>query len=193
MLAAAHTAGLPPVEDGTLEQEPGSGVRGIVGGIAVSVGTLDWVCRYTTRPGTSAAGTGADDPAVLGTETSLQPDASQAFQRQHQQVSRLTRVYVGVGDSVAAYIDVIDDLRLGAAATIAGLRRMGITPILLSGRCQVLHRPVFDGNARPDAQSSLDTCCLQGISRGQRKPSQLQWALTLSTCMRASSPQGRLP
>jgi cation transport ATPase len=42
-------------------------------------------------------------------------------------------VYVGIDDSVAAHIDVIDDLRHGAAATITGLRRMGITSMLLSG------------------------------------------------------------
>ena len=122
------------MEDGTLEQEPGSGVRGIVGGTAVSVGTLDWVTRHSTRAGESAD-VATNNPAILGAESTSQPDASQALQhQQHQQVSRLTRVYVGIDDSVAAYIDVVDDLRSGAAATIAGLRKMGITSVLLSGQ-----------------------------------------------------------
>ncbi len=121
-----------------MEQEPGSGVRGIVSGTAVSVGTLEWVSRHSDRAGTSAS-EAADGPAVISVASSSQSDASQALlHQQHQQVSRLTRVYVGINGGVAAYIDVVDDLRFGAAATIAGLRRMGITSVLLSGKCQLL-------------------------------------------------------
>ena len=133
-------AGLPPVEDGTLEQEPGSGVRGIVSGTAVSVGTLEWVSRHSSREGESA-NAAANGPAVVSAVSTSQPDASQPLHhQQHQQVSRLTRVYVGINGSVAAYIDVVDNLRFGAAATIAGLRSMGITSVLLSGKYAIMQR-----------------------------------------------------
>jgi len=117
-------------------------VRGIVSGTAVSVGTLEWVSRHSSRAGESAD-PAANDSAIISAMSTSQPDASRALQhQQHQHVSRLTRVYVGINGSVAAYIDVVDDLRFGAAATIAGLRRMGITSVLLSGKCWMIQTHV---------------------------------------------------
>ena len=119
------------VEEGTLEQEPGSGIRGIVDGTPVAVGTLDWLHRH-----------GASLPAPDGALPGPPPPGSSATgggPTQGTAQSRLTarsghtRVYVGIGDRVAAYIDMSDELRPGAAETVAALRTMGISSVLLSG------------------------------------------------------------
>ena len=106
-------------------------MRAVVDGTAVSVGTLEWVTRNRARSEWTDA---AQQAATFSDSSPARNNPQQSLQQhQHQHLSRLTRVYVGIDDSVAAYIDVTDDLRYGAAATIAGLRRMGITSMLLSG------------------------------------------------------------
>lgn len=116
------------VEEGSLEQEPGSGVRGIVNGTPVAVGTLEWLQRH-----------GASDPAPAGSTAAAQrsPGGSapnwSTPQSGLEASSGQTRVYVSIGNSIAACIDLADELRPGAAATVAALHRMGVSTVLLSG------------------------------------------------------------
>ena len=119
------------VDEGTLEQEPGSGIRGIVGGTPVAVGTLDWLQRHgASLLALDGSPSGAAPP---GSPTSGGGSTQDTAQSRLAARSGHTRVYVGIGDRVAAYIDMSDELRPGAAETVAALRTMGISSVLLSG------------------------------------------------------------
>lgn len=82
-------------------QEPGSGISAVVGGLHVSVGTLDWLQRSGSS-GQNGAGNGAAPPAGL------------------------TRVYVAIDGRTVGHIDLRDAARPGAAATVAQLQDRGI-------------------------------------------------------------------
>ena len=75
----------------------------------MSVGTLDWVHRQGVREP-------QDPPALHGVEE-----------------AGATCIYVGVDGRLVGAIELRDALREGAAATVAMLQCMGITPVLLSG------------------------------------------------------------
>ena len=117
------------VEEGSLEQEPGSGIRGVVNGRLVAVGTLDWLRRQ------GASAPPPDNSAAAAAESSGadSPRSWKTAQSRLEACSGHTRVFVSIGNSIAAYIDMADELRPGAAETVAALRGMGITSILLSG------------------------------------------------------------
>ncbi len=105
--AAANWAVAP----GTFVQEPGSGVRGEVGGREVVVGTLEWLARH------GAALTAEQERALAAAE-----EARRRPQRQRQQGevaeeegaggqalgvgNSHSRVYVAVGSKVAGAVDV---------------------------------------------------------------------------------------
>jgi Cu2+-exporting ATPase len=116
---------LPSVQPGTFNQEPGSGVRGIVDGKLVCVGTLDWLSRQGTAvsepqqaqlSGTSANGGSSDGTAgVLGVGNSH------------------TRVYVSIDGRMAGFMDVQDALRPDAKGTVEELHAAGIRTVMISG------------------------------------------------------------
>ena len=126
------------MEEGTLEQEPGSGIRGIVNGTPVTVGTLEWLQRH----GASTAPLDSSPVGITAAGSRGAGSNEGADQSRLEARSGHTRVYVGIGDSVAAYIDMSDELRPGAAATVAALQKMGIRSILLSGEYRPRHKPL---------------------------------------------------
>lgn len=118
------------MEEGSLEQEPGSGVRGLVNGTSVAVGTLEWLHRHgaceAAAAGSTAGAAAERAPAGSAPPWSIAQSGLEASSGQ-------TRVYVSIGNSIAACIDLADELRPGAAATVAALHRMGVSTVLLSG------------------------------------------------------------
>ncbi|EFJ04851.1 hypothetical protein SELMODRAFT_138129 [Selaginella moellendorffii] len=94
------------VQDGSFEQEPGSGATAVVDGKRVTVGTLDWVQRF---------GTVGEPPRLLGN-----PEGR-------------TVVFVGVDNSIAAAITLVDEIRDDAAETVRALQRLGVSTYMLSG------------------------------------------------------------
>ncbi|MCO5560472.1 hypothetical protein L7F22_014087 [Adiantum nelumboides] len=108
LVKAAKDAGCRPVQvqDGTFEQEPGSGATAIVEGKRVTVGTLEWLHRF-------------------GAHGQL-PEQVEVSEGQ-------TVVYVGVGDEVAGSIAMVDEVRDDAAFTVKSLHGMGMSTAIVSG------------------------------------------------------------
>eukprot|EP00208_Stichococcus_sp_RCC1054_P001455 CAMPEP_0206141838 /NCGR_PEP_ID=MMETSP1473-20131121/14353_1 /ASSEMBLY_ACC=CAM_ASM_001109 /TAXON_ID=1461547 /ORGANISM="Stichococcus sp, Strain RCC1054" /LENGTH=960 /DNA_ID=CAMNT_0053536563 /DNA_START=260 /DNA_END=3142 /DNA_ORIENTATION=+ len=112
---AAHAAQLGAEEltaqEGTVQQEAGSGVSGVVKGHQVAVGSLDWLLAN-------------------GAKGSVPPDFATSGP------AGASVVHVAVDGRIAAAVQVADVLRPDAAAAVAGLQHMGIRAILLSGDMQ---------------------------------------------------------
>ena len=97
----------------------------------MAVGTLEWLRRHgASGPAPDGSAEGAAAPDGAGGDGVQRWSTAQS---RVEECSGHTRVYVSIGDSIAACIDVADELRPGAAATVAGLRRMGVRCVLLSG------------------------------------------------------------
>lgn len=94
-------------EEGSVQQEPGCGVRGVVHGHKVAVGTVEWLQQL------GASGDAPELPA----------NGPQG----------VSRVAIAVDGAIVAAVQVADVLRADAAATVAALKKMGARPILLSG------------------------------------------------------------
>ena len=114
VVAAADAEGLPAlaVEDGSLLQEAGSGVRGRVDGVEVAIGTWEWAQRC-------AKGVGGGPPGLTRVA-----------------VANSSAVYLVVDGRLAAVMEVSDELRPDAAATVAALKARGVDPVILSGACE---------------------------------------------------------
>lgn len=89
--------------------EPGRGVRGVVGGRHVQVGSPRWVARGATVPTDLAR---------------ARRDAESAGQ---------TVVYVAMDDAVCGAIAVADTVKPSAAETVRELRRLGMRTLLVTG------------------------------------------------------------
>lgn len=111
VVAAADAEGLPAlaVEDGSLLQEAGSGVRGRVDGADVAIGTWEWAQRCADEVG--------DAPPSLTRVA----------------VANSSTVYLVVDGALAAVLEVSDELRADAAATVRALKAGGVEPVILSG------------------------------------------------------------
>jgi Cu2+-exporting ATPase len=94
------------VDDASVIQEAGLGIRGIVDGRAVAVGTREWLWAQGVP-----VGPGGGEEAGPGT----------------------TRVFVAVDGRACGHIDLRDQVRTDAAATVRALQDRGIRTILLSG------------------------------------------------------------
>lgn len=125
------------VTPGSFIQEPGSGVRALVGGRTVCVGTLEWLSRQgaVAEPtllaaheaqlsSISAAGAGSVGDGVVGVGNSR------------------SRVYVGVDGALVGAIDVQDALRPDATATVTDLHAKNIRAVMLSGDAEGAAREV---------------------------------------------------
>jgi cation transport ATPase len=128
-----------------VEQQPGSGVSGVVCGHNVAVGSSDWLTERSV----------VRRPAVLEgccmqrcQRVSLVPDdpkSKRCLSRPHlMQVGSLPRlpaggqqgsttVAVSIDGHMAAAIQIADELRTDSRAAVQQLRAMGIRPVLLSG------------------------------------------------------------
>ena len=116
---AAETGPLPVVAD--FANHDGRGVTGVVDGHAVAAGRLSWL----TERGLVAP---ADLRAVA--------DEAEAAGR--------TPVWIAVDDRVSSVIVVADTVKDSAAEAISGLRRLGLTPVLLTGDNRRAARAVAD-------------------------------------------------
>ena len=116
---AAEAGPLPTVVD--FANHGGRGVTGVVDGHAVTAGRLSWL----TERGLVAP---ADLRAVA--------DDAEAAGR--------TPVWIAVDDRVGAVIVVADTVKDSAAEAISSLRRLGLTPVLLTGDNERAARTVAD-------------------------------------------------
>jgi len=104
LVAAAHARGaVLPIPEGVVET-PGEGVAGIVDGRRVVVGGADFV--------TAQVGAGHGDSSVI--------DAGSVV------------VALGVDGTLVGHIVMADALRAGTVDLLAGLRRLGVTRILMA-------------------------------------------------------------
>ncbi|MCR2824458.1 heavy metal translocating P-type ATPase [Microbacterium sp. zg.Y909] len=106
--AAARVGGLGAVED--FRSSAGAGVAGVVDGHAVVVGRSGLLDEWALRPG--------DD---------VQAAAAAAFSRGQ------TAVFVAWDGRVRGVVVVADRPKPTSAAAVAQLRRLGLTPVLLTG------------------------------------------------------------
>ena len=126
-LACLHTgAERLDADDGTLHQEPGSGIRGRIAGSSIAVGNLEWVtqhsCDSSSRDAVSSVervkGSQGAGPSGRG-QPSAQPGQS--------------AVYVSVDGRVVGIIHVADMLRPDARETVQALRQRGLQVVMISG------------------------------------------------------------
>lgn len=117
---AAGAAELRP-EEGSVLQEPGSGVRATVDGQEVAVGSRAFVCRHGASHSQADEGMHApwERGAAGGDAGSIGASA--------------TRVWVAVGGRLAGVLDLADAVRPDAAAAVAALHRAGMRVLLVSG------------------------------------------------------------
>ncbi|MEE1782058.1 heavy metal translocating P-type ATPase, partial [Streptomyces sp. SP17BM10] len=106
--AAAKAGGLPPVED--FENVPGLGVQGVVDGHAVVAGR----------------------EALLNEWAQYLPERLAEAKRSAEAAGR-TAIAVGWDGEARAVLEVADAVKPTSAAAIAELRRLGLTPVLLTG------------------------------------------------------------
>ncbi|MUK02340.1 heavy metal translocating P-type ATPase [Vibrio cholerae] len=105
---AAEAGRLPEVLD--FMSAPGGGVRGVVDGVTVTAGRVDWLERNGDRPS---------------------PEQTAAFRTAED--AGTTAVWVSVDGHVAGFVTLSDTVKDGSAAAIGRLRRLGLRPILLTG------------------------------------------------------------
>lgn len=106
---AAADGALPPVTDFT--NHGGKGVLGVVEGRTVAAGRLTWLRDERTLVPPADLVTAAADAESLGR----------------------TPVWIAVDDAIRAVIVVADTVKDSAAEAIRDMRRLGLTPILLTG------------------------------------------------------------
>eukprot|EP00887_Chlorella_sp_A99_P000769 scaffold5.g769.t1 len=152
-VAAGGGAPAPEAEEGSFVQEPGSGVTARVGGRLVSVGTMEWVTRSgrpeeqqqqaesrqasgaAAGPGpgslaAAAGGSGADSGAPAPSPAAAA--AGEAAEEARVRPGHIL-VHVGLDGQLVGSIEMADELRPEAAATVAALQRMGLRPLMLTG------------------------------------------------------------
>jgi Cu+-exporting ATPase len=99
----------------TLTNTPGQGIAAVVGDREVRVGRPDWVGGTNLHPGAQS------DPDAAGADLTA-ADSSHA-----------TQVAVAWGGQYRGSILVADTVKPTSAEAVAGFRRLGLTPILLTG------------------------------------------------------------
>lgn len=120
------------LQPGTFMQEPGSGVLGVVDGVRVAVGTLEWLQRQGATVTDSERITDTMDGPVAGGGDG--PSSSGRLALAPSGVgSSHSRVFVSVGSELVGAIDVQDSVRGDAAGTIELLHAQGIRTVMLSG------------------------------------------------------------
>ncbi|MCX2964559.1 heavy metal translocating P-type ATPase [Gordonia sp. Z-3] len=107
--AIAAAADVDPDGVDAFVAEPGKGVRGVVEGRRVQVGSPRWVAK------------GAAVPADL------------ARDRRTAEAAGQTVVYVSIDDEVCGAIAVADTVKSSAAETVTELRRLGMRTLLVTG------------------------------------------------------------
>ena len=147
--------------DGSFVQEPGSGVTATVAGRRVSVGTLEWVTRQAQaqqqQQEQQAAAAGAALLSLDEQEQQAAADAATAELAAAERAVAVSRpghilVYVGVDGRAAGTIEIADELRPDAAATVAQLQRMGVRAVMLSGDQPATAHAIADSVGIPPQQ-----------------------------------------
>jgi len=106
--AQAEAGPLPPADD--FAALPGLGARGVVDGLQVVIGREKLFTDRTMSP-----------PAYLAPWCAAQEQAG------------ATTVLVSWDDAIRGALAVTDTVKPSAAAAVAGLRRLGLRPVLLTG------------------------------------------------------------
>lgn len=102
-------------------QVPGLGIAGIVDGVSVAVGNVEWLTSNGVHvPHTADTAT----PSQVGT----------------------TRVFVAAGGAMCGHIDLVDRVRPGAREALSALQQQGIRTIMLTGALTLSsHFPLHRG------------------------------------------------
>ena len=136
------------VEDGSLQQEPGSGIRGQVNGTFVAVGSMDWVCPNSEPSPSSEQPYHLSHNGVPALESPSSADrykesqeASTSGKERGDLAPGHTAVYVSIDGRLAGVMHVADTIRPEAWETVQALRQRGLRVGLLSGECP--HSPLF--------------------------------------------------
>lgn len=125
-------------EEGSLQQEPGSGILGRVDGATVAVGNSDWIRRQDTLASPShLGGSASDEGRFVGARLSSSHGASTSGRDSGSDRQSLapghSAVYVSIDGRPAGMLHVADTLRPHAWETVQALRRRGIRVGMLSG------------------------------------------------------------
>ncbi|KAH7441076.1 hypothetical protein KP509_03G024700 [Ceratopteris richardii] len=143
LVKAAKDAGCRnvQVQDGTFEQEPGSGATAVVEGKRVMVGSLEWVHRFGAAGQITKYAEGFEGHTV---------------------------VYVGIDNEIAGSIAMVDKIRKDAVAVVKFLHEMGIKTAILSGDKQSVAEAVASqiginkdevyGEVKPDGKAEIVKC-----------------------------------
>ena len=127
-------------EEGSLQQEPGSGIIGQVNGTSVAVGNLEWVNLHGSGSGPISISSRADGlpgleiPLANGRSRSSECASTSGRQSETDLAPGHSAVYVSINGRLAGVLHVADTLRPGAWETVQALRRRGLHVGLLSGR-----------------------------------------------------------
>jgi Cu+-exporting ATPase len=142
VVQAASSRGhrIPQIQDGTFEQEPGSGASATIDGRRIAVGSLDWVERQVSNSQASVSNP-AEPTSASETRNPAPPtgDAKpQGLSAKPQRLSELagqgqTVIYVSIDGQVAGAVAMADEVRSDAADTVEGLRRLGLQTAMVSG------------------------------------------------------------
>jgi Cu+-exporting ATPase len=145
---------IPQIQDGTFEQEPGSGASATIDGRRIAVGSLDWVERQVSnsqasvsKPQNPGEPTSAPEPhnPAQPTGDAAKPQGlnakPQGLSAKPQGLGRLselagegqTVIYVSIDGQVAGAVAMADEIRSDAAETVEGLRRLGLQTAMVSG------------------------------------------------------------
>jgi Cu+-exporting ATPase len=120
VVSAARARGIDVVRAASFEAIPGGGVRGVIDGRTVALGTSRWL-----------ASVGVDVEALAADEVRAASAGA-------------TPVLLAVDGRAAALLSIRDRVREGAAAAVARLRGMGLDVVMLTGD----RRPAAEAIAR---------------------------------------------
>lgn len=147
VVQAASSRGhrIPQIQDGTFEQEPGSGASATIDGRRIAVGSLDWVERQVSNSQASVSQNPAEPTSASEPHNPAQPTMnaakSQGLDAKRPGLGRLselagqgqTVIYVSIDGQVAGAVAMADEVRSDAADTVEGLRRLGLQTAMVSG------------------------------------------------------------
>jgi Cu2+-exporting ATPase len=123
--AAAEAAAAPPraVADETFRQTPGKGAVGVVDGVSVAVGTRAFCESFANIASPSK------QTKVSGSDSF----AAKALRDVADVAARKTPVFVAFDGTLVGVLEMEDEIRDDAAATVRKLKHRGVRVMLLSG------------------------------------------------------------
>jgi cation-transporting P-type ATPase A/B/Cu+-exporting ATPase len=136
---------------GAVEQASEHPVAAAISGAArAELGVLPQAAGFTATPGLGARGSVESHEVIIGRgdlfrQLQISVPAAVADQCQRWEQAGHTTVLAGWDGQVQGAIAVADTLKPSAAAAVAGLRRLGLRTVLLTGDSQATAQAVADG------------------------------------------------